>query len=506
MKRKLFKRLIAASLATVMVVGLAGCGNEGGNDNPGTQESDKPTESVQPVQSDTPNVEPSSDDEPVSKYTVMTDENGNVYDLGGREFTLYTWFPINMPDSEYGDALAEYREWAEETYNYKMSVDSSGDWGGNFNKLSELAIGGLESVNNEYRAYLVPAGRGEVMAAIKEGLIWDVTSLGVIDFTEHRYAVNGVSDMYNLEGKVYGFSADYPEPRNGIWFNKELLEQTTGLTADDIYDLQKNNEWTWEKFDEICQKVYEGGDTDNDGIQDIYAIAGNTGSLQSGLCVSNGVEMFPYKNGKYEYKADDPAVMEAFDWFLKVMRSDYWYPQPEGTEWDYFYPAFDDEGKIVFLPEQAYHITGRLSAQTGTDSNASNAGHYGFVMFPIGPKANGQFINGTEDNVVIIPKCYNEEEAKSIAIAYNIWTAPVPGYEDYNSRLEGYENGVDDTRMLNETLVRMMSEGILVKSPGVPGIDVGTDTGWYPADQTAAQMVESCATKWKSNVDDANSK
>lgn len=506
MKRKLFRKLIAASLATVMVVGMAGCGNQGSNES-STPESDKPSQSsVEPAQSDTPD-ESSTPDEPVSPYTVMIDpETGNAYDLGGREFTLYTWFGINVPDSEYGDALTEYREWAEETYNYKMSVDSTGGWGDNFNKLGELAVGGLESVNNEYRAYMVPAGRGEVMAAIKEGLVWNVSSLGVIDFSELRYDVNGVSKMYSMNGDVYGFSADFPEPRNGVWFNKELLEQTTGMTADDIYDLQKNNEWTWEKFEEICQKVYEGGDTDNDGIQDIYALACNSGVLQSGALISNGVEMFPYRDGKFEYCAEDPAVIEAFDWFLKVMRADYWYPQPEGTEWDYFYPAFDDEGKIVFLPEQAYHINGRLSAQTGTESNESNAGSYGFVMFPIGPKANGQFINGTEDNVILIPKCYNEEEAKSIAIAFNIWTAPVPGYEEYNSRLEGYENGCGDDRMLNETLVRMMSEGVYVKSPGVTGINVGEDTGWYPADQTAQQMIESCATKWKAAIDDVNSK
>lgn len=505
MKRKLFRKLMAASLVTAMVVGMTACGGNGdqSSENPGTGDT-TPTSSAQtPSSSDTPTSEP---DEDVSPYPVFVDpETGNPYDLGGREFTLYTWFEINTEESDYGDALTEYREWAEETYNFKMSVDNSGDWGGNFNNLGDLAVGGLESVNNEYRAYVVPGGQGAVVAAMKQNLLWDITSFGVIDFTEERYAANGVADLYSdTNGHVYGFNTDIPEPRAGIWFNKELLEQTTGMTADDLYDLQKNNEWTWEKFEEICQKIYDGGDVDNDGVQDIYAIAGNTGSFQSYACVSNNCEMFPFENGKFVYNAEDPAVIEATDWFLKIMRSDYWYPQPEGTEWDYFYPAFDDEGKIVFLPEEAYHITGRLSAQTGTDANASNAGTYGFLMFPIGPKANGQFINGTADNVVVIPKCYNEEEAKSIAIAYNIWSATIPGYEDYNTRLGGYRDHVSDDRMLNETLVRMMTENILVKAPGCPGINVGEDTGWWPADQTAQQMIEACATKWKSAVEDAN--
>lgn len=522
MQRKLFKKLIAASLATVMVVGMAGCGNEGNNDsNPGSQGGDTPTEStpaVVPSDDNTSSDAPAPDDGDVSPYTVKIDPaTGEAYDLGGREFTLYTWFPMNDPDTDFCDARAEYRAWAEETYNYKMSVDSTGDWGGNFQKLGELAVGGLESVNNEYRMYMVPAGRGEVMAAIQEGLVWNLSDLGVMDFTENRYAVNGVADAYTLKGGVYGFASGYPEPRPGIWFNKELLEQTTGMTADDIYDLQKNNEWTWEKFDEICQKVYEGGDTDNDGIQDIYAIASNEGSLQSYLCVSNGKEMFTFKDGEYVYQAEDPDVIEAFDWFLKMKRSDYWYATPKDAAWDYFYPAFDDEGKIVFLPEEAYHITGRLSAITGTESNESNAGSYGFVMFPIGPKANGKFINGYTDNVCLIPKCYNEEEAKAIAVAYDIWSAEIPEWEGYNDRLDGYANSCGDERMLNETLVRMMSEGAFVKAPGVPGINVGENIAkanpnadgtdqWWPASMTATQMIESCATQWKTAVDDANNR
>lgn len=520
MKKKLFEKLMAASLATAMVAGMVGCGNTAGGSSESSETPAPESTQESPAQESPAQESPEASEEEASgdedsPYTVMKDENGNTYDLGGREFTLYTWFGINVPDSDYGDALSEYREWAEETYNFKMSVDDSGDWGGNYNTLGELAVGGLASVNNEYRAYMVPAGRGEVMAAIKEGLVWDVSSFGVMDFSENRYAVNGVSDMYTYNGGVYGFTAGYPEPRDGVWFNKNLLEQTTGLTADDLYDLQKNNEWTWEKFEEICQKIYEGGDTDNDGIQDIYAVAGNQGSLLTCACNSNNVQMFDFKDGQYVYQMDNPDVVEAFEWFLKVMRSDYYYPQPDGAEWDYFYPAFDDEGKIVFLPEQAYHITGRLSVNTGTDSNASNAGEYGFLMFPIGPKAGGKFVNGYSDNVVLIPKCYNEEEAKSIAIAYDIWTAPIPGYETYNERLDGYANDVFDDRMLNETLARMMSEGALVRAPGVPGIDVGANIAaankdsegndvYWPKEMSATQMIETCATQWKSAVDDAN--
>lgn len=60
-----------------------------------------------------------------------------------------------------------------------------------------------------------------------------------------------------------------PEPKGGIYFNKRLLEEA-GITADSIYELQENGEWTWDKFEELCSQVQ--ADTDNDGVIDRYAM------------------------------------------------------------------------------------------------------------------------------------------------------------------------------------------------------------------------------------------
>ena len=62
---------------------------------------------------------------------------------------------------------------------------------------------------------------------------------------------------------------------------------------------------------------------------------------------------------------------------------------------------------------------------------------FGFVCFPKGPNAT-DYRNCYTDNVYAIPACYDADKAWKIAFALNVYTDPVPGYEDYNDRLSGY--------------------------------------------------------------------
>ena len=65
------------------------------------------------------------------------------------------------------------------------------------------------------------------------------------------------------------------EATAGIYFNKRLLQEA-GIDPESIYELQRNKEWTWDKFEELCQQVQK--DTDNDGVIDQYAMTNFTSS------------------------------------------------------------------------------------------------------------------------------------------------------------------------------------------------------------------------------------
>lgn len=75
------------------------------------------------------------------------------------------------------------------------------------------------------------------------------------------------------------------EATAGIYFNKRLLQEA-GIDPESIYELQRNKEWTWDKFEELCQQVQK--DTDNDGVIDQYAMTNFTSTLYSAAVISNG--------------------------------------------------------------------------------------------------------------------------------------------------------------------------------------------------------------------------
>ena len=122
MKRK----FVPVALAAVMAFNMAACDSskpaepanpDDGNAAP-TEAADKPAETP----ADTP-------DEPVEPYTVRTKADGSPIDLGGMEIIIRDWFSNAETDimhadpdslSSYEAEIREYREWAQEKYNFKI--------------------------------------------------------------------------------------------------------------------------------------------------------------------------------------------------------------------------------------------------------------------------------------------------------------------------------------------------------------------------------------------------
>lgn len=503
MKREMFRKLMAASLATVMVAGLAGCGD---NNDPSANSGssvNNPGESSGEVTPGSSGEEPGQE---VSKYTPLKDENGNVYDLGGIEVVLYTWFDDagNMSGA-YGEAAQEWREWVQETYNFTFTWDTSHGWGGTSEDFSNYVTTGGD---NNYYVFCM-ANRPDLTSFKDMGLMYDVGSLDCMDFSDTKYTLNAAHTAFSKGNSVYAFFAGYPEPRAGMFFNKRLLEDTTGKNADYIYDLQKNNQWTWDTFEDLLKQVQANGDTNGDGVADIYGVSGNTGSWVTSIVFSNGGRWVDMENGKLALKAQDPKTIEGFEFAKRVMDSDYWYKNPytgdeAGAHWDYFFDAFRNEGKVVFLPEDAYNMQGNNRFSRAADDPAAD--EFGFVMIPKGPSASG-YTNKYSDNIYAIPGCYDKDKAWKIAFAYDQYFELIPGYEDFNPNLAAYMAGASDSREVDETIARMASEGACLDlSSIVPGIDLGADLQWFPADQDVSALIEATLTKWQTAVDEANNK
>ena len=76
-------RVLSVLLTATMVVGVAGCGSsDAASDNAGSSAQETVGESTEAADE--------AEREEVGQYTVLTDESGNPYDLGGMESLLLT--------------------------------------------------------------------------------------------------------------------------------------------------------------------------------------------------------------------------------------------------------------------------------------------------------------------------------------------------------------------------------------------------------------------------------
>ncbi len=416
-----------------------------------------------------------NNDSTENMYTVRTDADGNPIDLGGMQIILKDWWsdPKAEPSNEYEQAKADYRDWAMETYNFEMIQSGDYGWG---NCLDEVIEYASKPATDEYVLYTVRSDPklGEIF---KKGYVYDLSTLDCLDFSNTKYAQNDITTLCTYKGKIYGMSAGVSEPRDGFFFNENLLAEG-GFTPDDIYDLQKNGEWTWDKFEEICKAVRK--DKDNDGNYDVWAWSGNTGSFTTDIIFSNGGSIVGIGANGYTYEVENPktvAALEKANELIKEYRMKD--PQVKNSEtgemeyatWDYFYKAFKN-GDCVFMYDGAY--AGYANGQIGDITDFP----VGFVMMPKGP--DGELVNQRSNNPVVIPSNYDKDTAWKIAFAYDIWTEEPAGFEGYNGYVSNCYSGIYDERACNETIPLMASvgHGFVNYAPLIPELDVSNGFIW----------------------------
>lgn len=498
MKSRIAKKVIAASLAAVMTVGLAACGNEPapttGSDTPGSssEEQSSPEESSPEESSSEEQSAPeeSSSEEEVSPYTVLTDENGNVYDLGGMEVIIRDWWsgdPVE-PANDYEEARDEYREWLQETYNFTLKQQAISDWGSAPQDFVDYA-----STGGDENYIFIVREAAPTTAAIDSGLMYDLSTLDCLDFSEAKWLGDaGVHKLMSRGDSVYAMYAGDTEPRTGIYFNKRLLEEA-GIDPNKPYELQEAGEWTWDALIEMCSQVQR--DVDNDAVIDVYALTQNDGQFLSYAVYSNFSDFVGLENGEYVYKLESDETVEALTWAVDTLNQ-YKLPYPEGAEWNYFEQAFLN-GEAVFCTEDAYKAGATFSTMEDD---------FGFVCFPKGPKAS-DYMNVYSNNPVVIPACYDAEKAWKLAFVYNLWTDPVPGYEDYEAWRPGYNKNFRDTESVDYTITRMMTNGRLTYHGLIANLDIGNDLLYSLLDGTSvSEHIEKIRDTWQAYIAESNSR
>ncbi|MBR6643532.1 MAG: hypothetical protein IKL28_07735 [Lachnospiraceae bacterium] len=501
---KTVRRMLAVSLAAVMAVGaMAGCGSK---DDPGATPTDAPeagkTDDKTPEATKAPEATATPTPTPIPEaYIERKDANGNIVDLGGIEVIIRDWWSGGTavediePQNAFDEARKEYLLWAQDTYNFTIKEMAIGDWGSNPQDFIDYATTG----GDEYYVFCLRQG-GEMISAMNSGLMYDVSTLDCLDFSKDKWS-SGVHKLLSKNGAIYGFRGIDAEPRGCMYFNKRLLTEA-GIDPQELYDLQEKGEWTWAKFDEICSKVQR--DIDSDGIIDVYGMVQQQSEFHKAAVIANGGSFIGKDDsGKFFNNLGSKETLEALNWSTS-MQQKYLMPQGEG-QWDYFISAFN-EGKAVFFADQVYRAGQMINNEARLDD-------FGCIVFPKNQdnKNVTEYVSFYEDNVYVIPACYDEEKAWKVAFAYDLYTQPIPEFEDYSAWQQGQYANFCDIESVELTLTHLLNRGEVLHHTFITDINMGEDLMWglgfansEGVIETPAEAYERLKDSWNAKIDAAN--
>jgi ABC-type glycerol-3-phosphate transport system substrate-binding protein len=410
-----------------------------------------------------------------------------VKDLGGMEITIGNWWEVDPPappKTQLEEDTLAYRQEIMEKHNFNIKTVNLGTWG----EYQEIMVSSTMAGDPAADVFVMDSSF--VAAPLSQGLLYPLNTLQSFDFTEDKWNKQ-VIDMMTVGDNAYGMAVGRMEPRLGVFWNKRLFEEA-GLDPELPYELQAKGEWTWDAYKDLAKKLTR--DTNNDGVMDTYANASFSVEFFKGFIFSNNAKYIGKdESGKLYNATNEANFLEALQFARSIYDEGYSMPQPEGSNWDWFIPAFK-ESKVAMTIAEEYKV--------GTW--AEMADDWGFVIVPKGP--HGEMMTVFNENVVVMPVTLEKEAAENIAFAYNLFTETTPGYENEDWKTP-YYSVFRDSRAVDETLPLFYDpkHGSLDYMKLVSGINPGDIC--YDLDAgaaTPAELIEKVQNSWQTFIDSAN--
>lgn len=424
--QKGLKKLLSIFLLLCMLISIfTACGK---SSEPSSSDQDKETEQ--------------STDKEQGEELVEEEEEIKM-DLGGRVIKFSAWWDLTLVEGQFehtDQVIARIAE-MEEKYNFKFEyVNVPYDQYLETYTASSLAGDPFADLTYVASVWWYPT-------LVVPGFLTPLSDLGVFDFNEDKWDQTIIS-MATYKGKVYGVGEGRFYPANGVWWNKTIFERE-GLP--NLYELQKTNQWTWDKMLEIAKKATK--DLDGDGVIDQWGLEGIDDAAYA-FVYSNGGEFVRMgEDGRPIFALGEPKALEALQFYQDLINVHkvFEFP-PDGAAWDYPVQQFQD-GKAAMLIFDFWK---------SEDFQSNMQDDYGFALFPIGPQGEGYVSIATATNMVCIPAA--TKNPQDVAVIYDERTDPFPeDLADPDKRWdrwnEGYLNNLRDVESL-ETILRIQDENL----------------------------------------------
>lgn len=374
----MIKRMIAIAFAAVIIVALVGCG---GNRRE------------------------------VIQLTLSTEDSVAILNAAGIRLpeadvaagagTTVKWFAHYDAFQNYDEGeIVALGAWTfKEKYNGSIEwVETT--WGARWDDLALNVMSGTP-------ADLFPGETAIFPNNVIKGMFQPVNDY--IDYDDPLWS--GMKDYaynyFNLGGKIYAAVID-TDFGTVVPYNRRIMDE---YGFEDPAELFYNNEWTWDKFYQMCADF-------NDPDEDRYAVDGWFWS--AALIYSAGKTVIELDTDTCQFysSADDPALERAADIVYQLNRNECVYPRWTQPNWSTRNGGAEGagvkEGSCLFWPVGLYVLSGSgTTVETiGATWGDMKSEEIMFVPMPRDPNGNGEYyIQASPFAFVIINGAENPEGA-----------------------------------------------------------------------------------------------
>jgi ABC-type glycerol-3-phosphate transport system substrate-binding protein len=392
-----------------------------------------------------------------------------------------------QPRTDTEERQLEWRRRIQADHGFTMRERNIASW----NEMPQVAATSIMAGRPAASVFMLQADWA--MSLYKQNLLFPVSTARSVRLDRNQFVEwnSLVASTFTFNRNQYAFQIGYGGSLQSavIFFNKRLFREA-GLDPDHLYNLQANNQWTWDAFLEVCRVLTRY--INNDGVIDTYAMSADLSTyILDTIVASNGALYVDRdRNGRFVNATGRPEFLEALQFAIRLQREGVMMPRPEGTNWDWYKGAFID-GRVAM----------RLEPEYVRNELGNMRDDWGMVVPPRGPRARN-YVVFTSENVMVIPRTFNRDQVDAIMWAVQAWNIAV----DANWRLGQYQS-FRDIRAVNETMA-------IIRDPArqqwkfhifIPGLQRG-NIAWemWHFDGEPAQLVESVSQNWNLRIEDAN--